>query len=120
MRAELQRPPVAVDVDLLLGQRQRDPAARRLALEPELADLLEQLQRLVGGAVVDRPAARPRSRAWRATAHQRALDVDVGALAVGVDVDRPEQRRPDLVGQQATPRPRESTVGCSGILESAP
>ena len=52
--AELQVPSVALDVDVLLGQRQRHPAADGLAGDPELADLAQQRQRLVGGAVVDR------------------------------------------------------------------
>ena len=47
-RAELQAPVVAVDLDLLLGQRQRHPAARGLAVQAQLADLLQQAQRLAG------------------------------------------------------------------------
>ena len=97
--AELQLPPVALDRDLLLGQRQRHPAARGLAREPELADLLEQHQRLVGRAVVD-GLLDAGVVELRAGPHPRALDVDVGALAGLVDLDRPEQRRADLVGQQ--------------------
>ena len=43
--------------DLLLGQRQRHAAARGLAGQPQLADLLEQGEHLVGAAGVElRPA----------------------------------------------------------------
>ena len=92
--------PVAVRLhQLLLGQRQRHPAAGGLARQPQLADLLQQpdqLARATGvevglDALVGQLGAR---------AHQGALHVDVGALAGLVDLDRPEQRRADLVGQQ--------------------
>ena len=60
---------------------------------------LRHLQGLVGAAVVDRPLhARVVELGRRA--HPGPLDVDVGALAGLVDVDRPEQGGPHLVGQQ--------------------
>ena len=90
---------VAVELDLLLGQRQRHPAPGGLPVQPQLADLLEQPQRLGRGAVVDLPL-RGVVVELGAGAHQGPLDRDVGALAGLVDADRPQQRRPVLVGQQ--------------------
>ena len=99
LRAELEPPPLALDRDLLLGQRQRHAATGRLSRQTELTDLLEQEQWLLGGAVVDGlldaavAQLRPRPDA-------RALDGDVGALAGRVDLDGPQQRWALLVGQQ--------------------
>ena len=52
-RAELQAPAAVLVDDLLLGQRQRHPAARRLAGQPQLADLAQEREHLVGGAGVE-------------------------------------------------------------------
>ena len=111
--AEAQRPPLAVDVDLLLGQRQRHSPAGGLPLLAQLADLAEQHEELVGRPGVDllldagvvelRPAA-----------DDRADHVDGGALALGVDLDRPEQRRPVLVGQQGGRALRQRPWGAAG------
>ncbi len=96
---KLQPPGVGLDVDLLLGQRQRDPAPRGLARHPQLADLAEQVEHRVGGAVGDL-GLHPVVVELGAAAHQRPHDVDVGALTGLVDLDRPQQRGSDLVGQQ--------------------
>ncbi len=97
--AELQRPLVALDVHLLLRQRERDPAAQGVALDPQLADLLEQQEHLAGRAVLDR-LLRALVAQLRRRPHPCALDEDLGALAGLVDLDRPQQGRPDLVGDQ--------------------
>ena len=98
---ELQVPPVALDGDLLLGQRQGHPAAGRLAGQPQLAHLLEQHQRLVRAAVVDRPLHAGVVELGGGP-HPGPLDGDVGALAGRVDLDGPEQGRAHLVGQQGS------------------
>ncbi len=96
-----QRPPAArVDLDLLLGRRQGEPAARDLGGLAQPADLAQQHERLRRGAVVQRPL-RPRVGQLRAAAHHRAAHADGGRGAVGVQVEVPEQRGRVLVGQQA-------------------
>ena len=97
--AELQRPLLALDVDLLLRQRERDAAAQGVALDPQLADLLEQLEHLAGRAVVDRLLGALVAQLRRG-ADAGPLDEDLGALPRLVDLDRPEQGRADLVGEQ--------------------
>ncbi len=94
------RRPLAVAGDnFLVRDRQVDAAAFEFALLAQLADLAQQLQRLrrrtgieilLYAGVVE----------LRARLHQRALAGDVRAFARSVDLDRPEQRRPHLVGQQ--------------------
>ena len=96
---ELQAPVLARHRDLLLGQRQGHPAARGLAGQPQLPHLLEELQRLGGGAVVDGPL-HARVVELGGGPDPGPLDVHVGALARGVDLDRPEQRRAHLPRQQ--------------------
>jgi hypothetical protein len=98
-RPELQQPPVVDQVQLLLRQREVDAAPGLLAVQPQLPDLLEQAEHLLGRPGVDRLldllvgelGARP---------HQRALELRVGAFAGLVQRQRPEQGGPDLVGQQ--------------------
>ena len=46
--------------------------------------------------------------------HQRPLDLDVGALAGVVDLDRPQQRRVAPRRAAATPRPRSAPSGAAG------
>ena len=105
-RAELE-PEAAVPLgDHLLGDRQADPAAPHLALPAEDADLAQEPELLVGRAAVEvlldadvvelRPAA-----------DERAPDRDVDALAGLVDVHRPDDGGPRLVGQQARGALRE-------------
>ena len=97
--AELQAEPVALDVHLLLQRRQVDAAAGGLAGQPELAELLEQEEDLAGGAAVDLGlglvVAHPPGGADARTDH-----LDVGARPLRVEPQRPQERRPDLVGQQ--------------------
>ena len=81
------------------GRGSDTPPRAGLALEPALADLLEQPQRLVGGALVDR-LLRARVVQLGPRPDPRPLDLDVGPGAVAVEPDRPEQGRPELVGEQ--------------------
>ena len=97
--AELQPPPVALNVYLLFGEWQRDTTALGFLSLPQLADLLEQYEQLVRLVVVDR-ALGAGIRQLLARPHQCTLHLHVGALAGRVDLDLPQQRRADLVGQQ--------------------
>ena len=100
-RAAAQGPhPVGPLLDHLLRGRQRDPATCPLGRLPEDADLPQEPQRLVRGAVVER-RLRARVRQLCAAPYRGSPHVDVDRRAVGVEVDRPQQGRRHLVRQQA-------------------
>ena len=99
-RAAVGEPVAAVAGDhLLLGDGEADGAARALALDQQRADLGEQREPLVG-ARVQRPLG-ARVVQLLAAADEGAADVEAGPLAVAVEVDRPQHRRPVPGGQQA-------------------
>ena len=91
---------VLVEGHLLLGKGQAGATARGFEVDSLLADLLEQQQVLVGGPAVDGlldadvveplPAADP-----------GAIHRGLGHLAAGVEPHVPDERRPQLVRQQA-------------------
>jgi len=71
-------------------------AARGLALEPQLADLLEQSQRLVGGAGIDRLLYGGVVELGIAEMVAAALvDVDPAGLAQAIDAERRQERVQD-------------------------
>ncbi len=97
--AELQLPVAVLLHQLLLGQRQGHTTARGLARQSQLADLLQQPHQLAPATGVD-VGLDALVGQLGTRAHQGALDVDVVPLAGLVDLDRPQQRGPGLVGQQ--------------------
>ena len=99
-RAERELVAVLALLDLLLGDRQRDPAAPLLAFLAEQADLLQQVQRIARRPVVQR-ALDARVVELLPAADERPADVDLDSLAGRVDLHRPEDGRADLVGQEA-------------------
>ena len=89
-----ERPTLAVrrGVDLLLGHGEAHAAALALERLAQPADLGEQLERLCGAARVEPPLDLLVAE-LRPAAHGRPAQVGPRALAVGVEVDRPQQRR---------------------------
>ena len=85
---------------LLLGEGQRNPAAARLALLAEAADLAQQLQRLGRGAVVERTLD-ARIVELLAAADEGSAHLDLHAFTARVDLHRPEERRACLAGEKA-------------------
>ena len=99
-RAERELVAVLALLDLLLGDRQRDPAAPLLAFLTEQADLLQQVQRVARRPVLQR-ALHARVVELLPAAHERLADIDLDPLAAPVDLHRPEDGRADPVGQEA-------------------
>ncbi len=106
-------------LDLLLGQRERDAAARLLLLLAQLPDLAQQLQHLAGGAVVERGLrgvvrrARPRDRT-----RARSTVTSVGAPARSSVIDHNSAGRTWSGSSDAAPS--DSAGGWSGIRLPAP
>ncbi len=99
-RTELQPVAAVLLGDHLLGDREADAAAADLALLPEEPDLAQEPQLLVGRPAVERLLG-AHVVELRAAPHERVPDVDVDALARLVDVHRPDDGGPRLVGQEA-------------------
>lgn len=91
--------PVLLD-DLLLGDVEGDPAALHLQTLAQRPDLLEEGERFLRRAVVDR-LLYVRVVELGAAADEGPAYVDALRAAVRVQVDRPEHGRAGLVGQEA-------------------
>ena len=118
MLPELQGPLLALDVDLLLRKRERDPAAHGVPLDPELADLPEQLEHLAGRALVDRllcltyvsfAVDRTRARSTKTSVPSPVWSTWIVHSSAG-----------RTWSGSSEPASSEITFGWSGIFESAP
>ena len=86
--------------DLLFGNLQARPAPVRLALLPPRPDQRQQSEGLPRRPAVDL-GLRVDITELVTTAYEGALDLRSGHLAAGIQLDGPQQRRPNLVGKQA-------------------
>ena len=93
------------------------PPRALLRLLAQGADDLQQLQRLVGRAVVER-LLRTVVRQLRSALYTLALDADVRRRTVLVEVDRPQQRRGTSARAAGSPGPSLSSGGCNGVRPS--
>src|SRR5690606_14159470 len=92
-------PAPAVRAYLLFGQGQADAPAAALPLDPQFSDLTQDGPHRIGRVPVDFVLQLRVVEAGTAL-HQRPAHVHVGALAVAIDVDRPEDGGACLAGQQ--------------------